>query len=103
MTHLDTTPRSHRPNEAAEHYVRRLSRARLKKSELAEIAAMYEQLDAERALTSLPGAERAPWSPADILEWQDLTAKERYLDLQMYAAACDRVAGVLPAQHLLAA
>ena len=99
----DTAPRSHRPNEAPEHYARRLARARLKKSELAEISGIYARLDAERAAAGLPAAERAPWTPADILELQDLTATERYLDLRGYAAAGDRAAHRSPAPHLLAA
>ena len=71
---------------------RRLTRARLKKSERAEIASLYERLDAERAAAGLPPADRVPWSPADILEWQDLTPGERYLDLKTYALASDRIA-----------
>ena len=88
----DTTPRSHRPGETAENYARRLTRARLKKSERAEITSLYERLDAERAAAGLPPADRVPWSPADILEWQDLTSRERYLDLKTYALASDRIA-----------
>ena len=45
----DTTLRSHRPGETVENYARRLTRARLKKSEWAKIASLYERLDAERA------------------------------------------------------
>ena len=88
----DTTLRSHRPGETAENYARRLTRARLKKSERAEIASLYERLDAERAAAGLPPADRVPWSPVDILEWQDLTPRERYLDLKTYALASDRIA-----------
>ena len=88
----DTTLRSHRPGETVENYARRLTRARLKKSERAEIASLYEQLDAERAAAGLPPAHRVPWSPADILEWHDLTSRERYLDLKTYALASDRIA-----------
>ena len=90
----DTTPRSHRPGETAENYARRLTRARLKKSERAEIASLYERLDAERAAAGLPPADRVPWSSVDILEWQDLTPRERYLDLKTYALASDRIARV---------
>ena len=86
-------PISHRPNERPEHDARRLTRARLRRSEIQEIGELYARLDAERAVAGLPPAERAPWSPADILEWQDLTARERYLDLQSYALASDRIAG----------
>ena len=88
----DTTPHSHRPGETAENYARRLTRARLKKSERAEIASLYERLDAERAAAGLPPADRAPRSPADILEWQDLTPRERYLELKTCALAADRIA-----------
>jgi len=49
-----TTPRSHRPGETAENYARRLTRARLKKSERAEITSLYERLDAERAAAGRP-------------------------------------------------
>ena len=73
---------SHRAGEGPERYARRLSRARLKKPEQAEIANLYELLD----------AERAPWSPVDILEWRDLNPRERYLDLKGYALASDRIA-----------
>ena len=59
----DTTPRSHRPGETAENYARRLTRARLKKSERAEIASLYERLDAERAAAGLPPACRQPTAP----------------------------------------
>lgn len=85
-------PVSHRPNERPEHYARRLTRARLRRSQLREITKLYTRLDAERAIAGLPAAERAPWSLADILEWQDLTARERYLDLRNYALASDRIA-----------
>jgi hypothetical protein len=88
----DTTLRSHRPRETAENYARRLTRARLKKSERAEIASLYDRLDTERAAAGLPPADRVPWSPVDILEWQDLTPCERYLDLKTYALASDRIA-----------
>jgi hypothetical protein len=88
----DTTPRSHRPGETAENYARRLTRARLKTSERAEIASLYERLDAERAAAGLPPADRVPWSSTDILEWQDLTPRERCLDLKTYALASDRIA-----------
>jgi hypothetical protein len=88
----ETTLRSHRPLETAENYARRLARARLKKSERAEIATLYERLDAECAAAGLPPADRVPWSPVDILEWQDLTRRERYLDLKTYALASDRSA-----------
>jgi len=94
---LETAPRSHRPHEAQEHYLRRLARARLKKSELREIEAIYARIDADRAATGLPPAERPEWSPVDILEWQDLTATERYLDLETYALAADRAANPAPA------
>jgi hypothetical protein len=93
-TTLDTTPRSHRPSESPDHYARRLARARLKKSERTEIAAIYTRLDAERAAVGRGPAERAPWSSADILEWQDLTPIERYLDLKGYALATDRINAV---------
>jgi hypothetical protein len=86
-------PVSHRANERPEQYARRLTRVRLRRSELREIGGLYARLDAERAIEGLPAAERAPWSPADILEWQDLTARERYLDLKNYARASDRIAG----------
>ena len=88
----DTSLLSHRPGETAENYARRLAHARLKKSERAEIASLYERLDAERAAGGLPPADPVPWSPADILEWQDLTSRERYLDLKTYALASDRIA-----------
>lgn len=84
---------SHRPNELPEHYARRLARARLRRSELKETEDLYARLDAERANEGLLPAERAPWSAPDILEWQDLSARERYLDLKAYALACDRTAG----------
>ncbi|HQT85715.1 MULTISPECIES: DUF4326 domain-containing protein [Acidiphilium] len=87
---LETAPRSHRPHEAQEHYLRRLARARLKRSELREIETLYARLDADRAAHGLPPAERPEWSPVDILEWQDLNATERYLDLETYALAADR-------------
>jgi hypothetical protein len=87
---LETAPRSHRPHEAQEHYLRRLARARLKRSELREIETLYARLDADRAAHGLPPAERPEWSPVDILEWQDLNASERYLDLETYALAADR-------------
>ena len=90
LTH--TTPRSHRPGETAENYARRLTRARLKKSERAEIASLCDRLDTERAAAGLPLADRVPWSSVDILEWQDLTPCERYLDLKTYALASDRIA-----------
>jgi hypothetical protein len=35
--------------------------------------------------------EAVAWVPADILEWQDLDAPERFLDLKGYALASDRV------------
>ncbi|MDD2878367.1 MAG: DUF4326 domain-containing protein [Acidiphilium sp.] len=89
---LETAPRSHRPSEAQDHYLRRLARARLKKSELREIEAIYARLDADRAAHGLPPAERPEWSPVDILEWQDLNATERYLDIETYALAADRAA-----------
>ena len=98
-----TTLRSHRPGEATEHYIHRLAGARLKRSELREIDTIYARLDAERAAVGLASAERAPWSPVDILEWQDLTPTERYLDLKGYADAGDRAARRVPADHLLAA
>jgi serine/threonine protein kinase HipA of HipAB toxin-antitoxin module len=98
-----TTLRSHRPGEATEHYIHRLARARLKRSELREIDTIYARLDAERAAVGLPSAERAPWSPVDILEWLDLTPTERYLDPKGYADAGDRAARCVPANHLLAA
>ena len=88
----DTSLLSHRPGETAENYARRLAHARLKKSERAEIAILYERLDAERAAAGLPPADRVPWSPVDILEWQDLTPRERYLELKTYALAADRIA-----------
>ena len=69
----DTSLLSHRPGETAENYARRLAHARLKKSERAEIASLCERLDTERAAAGLPPADRVPWSPVDILEWQDLT------------------------------
>lgn len=100
---ITTTLRSHRPGEAIEHYLQRLARARLKRSELREIDTIYARLDAERAAVGLPSAECAPWSPVDILEWQDLTATERYLDLKGYADAGDRAARCFSANHLLAA
>jgi hypothetical protein len=90
-TFVDPAPRSHRPSETPEHYALRLARARLKKSERNEITAIYARLDAERATIGKGPAERAPWSPADILEWQDLTPAERYLDLKGYANASDRI------------
>jgi hypothetical protein len=98
-----TTLRSHRPGEATEHYVHRLARARLKRTELREIDTIYVRLDAERAAVGLLSAERAPWSPVDILEWQDLTPTERYLNLKGFADAGDRAARCVPANHLLAA
>jgi hypothetical protein len=91
--------RSHRPGEPPENYVRRLTRARLNKSELAEITALYARLNAERAALGLGNAEHAPWSPADILEWQDLDATEKYLDILSYAAACDRAKRPSPARQ----
>lgn len=103
MTDLTNAPRSHRLGEASDHYLRRLSRARLTKSELREISALYARLDAERAANGLPPAERAPWLPVDILEWQDLKGDERYVDLQTYAAVCDRADGVLPIRRAKAA
>jgi hypothetical protein len=90
-----TTPneiRSHRPNETADNYRRRLARAKLTRSDLREIETLYVKLDADRATLGLPPAERAPWEPIDILEWQDLNDQEKYLDIEMYAAACDRIA-----------
>ena len=91
------TLRSHRPGETAENYAHRLYNARLKKSERTEIDNLYATLDADRSAADLPQAERVSWSPADILEWQDLTARERYLDLKTYALACDRIAERRPA------
>ena len=86
-----TTLRSHRPSETTENYARRLKTARLKKSERAEIDGLYATLDSEWLAAGLPLAERVPWSAADILEWQDLKPRERYLDLKTYALACDRI------------
>jgi hypothetical protein len=100
----DTTAlRSHRAGESPEHYAHRLARARLKKSERNEIAAIYTRLDADRAIIGKGPAERAPWSPADILEWQDLTATERYLDLKGYANASDRITALAPPHLAIAA
>lgn len=97
---IDTTTitnRSHRAGEATDNYLRRLSRARLRKDERATIAALYERLDAERIGEGLPPAERAPWTPADILEWREsLTPHQQYLDLKVYAEACDRISGTVP-------
>jgi hypothetical protein len=90
---FDIRPRSHRPGENPDEYARRLERVRLKRSELREIADIYARVDAERAAVRLGPAERASWSPADILEWQDLTPPERYLDLKGYARATDRING----------
>jgi len=99
----DTAPRSHRPNENSEHYAQRLARARLKKSERNEITAIYLRLDTERAAIGKGPAERAPWSPADILEWQDLTPAERYLDLKGYANASDRITALAAPRLAIAA
>jgi len=101
-TENTTALRSHRPSEAIEHYLQRLARGRLTRPELREIDTIYARLDVESAVVGLPSAERAPWSPVDILEWQDLTATERYLDLKGYADASDRAARST-ANHLLAA
>lgn len=91
------TIRSHRPGEAPDNYLRRLSRARLRKDERTTIEAMYRRLDAERMQAGLPPAERAPWTPADILEWREsLTPHQQYLDLKVYAEACDRIEGIKP-------
>jgi hypothetical protein len=89
---LHTAPalKSHRPGEPPEKYSARLTRARLKRSELAEIEALYVRLNIEREALGLAAAERAPFTPADILEWQDLKLLEKFLSLQSYAAACDR-------------
>ena len=43
-----------------------------------------------------PPPERAPWTPADILEWRDLSDDQRYRDLKTYARAADRSAGRKP-------
>ncbi len=102
-TFADTASRSHRPNENAEHYALRHARTRLKKSERNEIAALYARLDAERAIIGKGPAERAPWSPADILEWQDLTPAERYLDLKGYANASDRITALAASRLVIAA
>lgn len=85
---------SHRRNETPEHYERRLARARLRRSDIREIEEFYARLDAERTMQALPPAERVAWTPADILEWSDLNARERYADLKNYAKACDRVTGI---------
>ena len=104
MTTITTAAlRSHRPNETAENYARRLRSARLKKVERAEIETLYAALDAQRAAAGLPPAERAPWSPADILEWRDLSPHQRALDLKTYALACDRLAPPRPAAMPIAA
>jgi hypothetical protein len=102
-TLADPAPRSHRPNENPEHYALRLARARLKRSERNEIADIYTRLDAARAAIGKGPAERAPWSPADILEWQDLTPAERYLDLKGYANASDRITALAPSHLGIAA
>ncbi len=93
--------RSHRPNETADRYADRLRSARLRKDERAEIAAYYAAIDAERAANGLPPAQRAPWSPADILEFRDLKPGERYRDLEIYARACDRL-GTTPPRPMAA-
>jgi hypothetical protein len=92
----ETAPRSHRPQEDQEHYRVRLNKAKLKKTELAEIESIYTRLDEERASQGKLPAERAPWSAADILEWQDLNNIERFLDLETYARAADHVSNPPP-------
>lgn len=94
MSTTETTSlRSNRHNESDENFARRLARARLTKSDRAKINAIYVTLDAEWTAenrTTLP--ERAPWTALDILEWQDLTPRQQYLDLKCYARASDRIA-----------
>ncbi len=97
-----TTPRSNRHGESEESFARRLARARLTKSQHAEIDAIYAALDAEwpaEGRTTLP--ERAPWTALEILEWQDLNTRERYLDLKGYARASDRIAAANRTAHVI--
>jgi hypothetical protein len=89
--------RSHRPNEPVDHYLRRLASARLTKQERHEISEIYVTLDAEwKAAGQATRPARAPWSPEDILEWRDLTARERYLDLKGWAQHVARHGIALP-------
>lgn len=90
---IDWTPRS---DTTSARYQRRLAKARLTKSELQDIEVLYGILDEERAAEALPPAERAPWSPADILEWRDLNDVEKYLNLKIYARAADRATAAPP-------
>ena len=97
----DTAPlRSHRPGEQLDHYLRRLKTARLRKDERAEIDAIYATLDAEwLAEGYLTPPERAPWTAVDILEFRDLSPRNKYLDLKGYARICDRYASRKPQPH----
>ncbi len=90
---IDWTPR---PDTTSARYQRRLAKARLIKSELQDIEVLYGVLDEERAAKGLPPAERAPWSPADILEWRDMNDVEKYLDLKIFARAADRATATRP-------
>ena len=90
---IDWTPR---PDRASPRYHRRLANARLTKSELKDIDVLYGILDEERAAEGLPPAERAFWSPADILEWRDMNDVEKYLDLKTFARAADRATATRP-------
>ena len=94
----DTAPlRSHRFGESQDHYLRRLKAARIRKDERAEIDAIYVTLDAEwldEGYVTMP--ERATWTAVDILEFRDLSPRQKYLDLKGYARICDRYAGRTP-------
>jgi hypothetical protein len=93
-SHAVTAPvRSPRPNESSENYLRRLARARLTKVERAEIDDIYQRLDAEWAAAGRPvPVFRVSWTAEDIVEWQGMTPRERYLDLLGSAVLAERSA-----------
>ena len=88
----DTTPRSHRPGETAENYARRLTRARLKKSDGPRSPASTNGWTPSAPPAACRQPTAFPGPPRTSSNGPDLTSRERYLDLKTYALASDRIA-----------